>query len=276
MLFLIACISLACAQDQIYLNNYFFLLPPSMDFDFSQGGEDWGPGCHQSIQESPIDIDQNFANYTEVNEDNSAFVSLIVSNPPIGDNFIEVDIAGTENFFVFRGTATWNLTKMARTRQVLMDFHVTAPAEHPFNGQRYPLELHMRYGLPRPAGLLSPMSYIAVWFEAGDANPVIAEIIAKGEFDLSPLFPDSGVLDDYFYYTGSEDRPLPICYPDIGWVIPNYVLQASSTQIAYFESRYSENLAFAGGRGNIRDLRPNVNPIYHFRSIQTPTQSFLA
>ena len=267
-------IALAAGLNMIQLNDYYYVLPDSMDFDYLEGGEDWGEGCHQTVQESPIDINQRYANYTQANEENSALVPLVFTNPRIR-NFTEISIAGTRNYFVFSGTAAWNLTRMSPSKQVLMDVHVTAPAEHLFNGQRYALEVQLRYGLPRPTGLLMPISYVGIWVQAGAYSQVIQDIINSDLTDLSPLFPASGVLNDYYYYTGSETRPVPICVPDLAWVIPNYVLQASPNQIAYFTNQYADNFSFAGGRGNVRDPVPMKNTLYHFKSLQSPSQSFL-
>lgn len=272
------CLCVLSQLSVVSLNGFQRPLPLSPDFSYAQGGADWGPACFSTIQQqTPVDISQSCTYYREVTEADSAFVPIRLRNAPIGDRFIPVDVSGTRNYYVFAGEALWNLTIEAPSTQILMEFHVIAPSEHTFNGYRYPLEVHLHYGLPRPAGLLMLTSVIAIWLDIGAENPVISQVIAGGNFDLRSLFPDSEVLDDYFYYTGTEDRPYPFCYADVGWVVPNYVLTASQSQIDYFNDMYMNNASFAGGRGNNRDVNPTHEPVYHFRSgNRAETQSFLS
>lgn len=264
----------------ISMNGYQRPIPLTPPFNYSQGGADWGPTCHStSQQQSPVDINQHPNNtdlYQEVNQDNSVFVPLVVSNAPIGNNFIPIDVSGTTNFHVLAGELSWKFTAISPSTQVLIEFHVVAPAEHTINGHQYPLEVHLHYGLPRPAGLLMMVAVVAIWFDVGEENPVIGQIIEGGNFDLRPLFPDSGVLDDYFYYTGTEDRPYPYCIGDIAWTIPNYVLTASQEQIDYFNNMYMNNATFAGGRGNNRAVNSPTQPVYHFSNTRQTTLSFLS
>lgn len=262
----------AAAQDTASLNGWYWPIPQSPPFSYAQGGAEW-EGCSSRIQQqSPINLNQNDTQYSEVNEDNSAFVPLVFSNEVIGDNFIRMDVSGTIQYMVFAGTSQWNMEKLAPLSQVLIEFHMLAPAEHTFNGQQFALELHLLYGLIRPGGLLQAIDYVSFFFNEGEeANPVIAEMIEGGGFDLRPLFPASGTLSDYFYYTGTEDRPYPICYPYMGWVFPNYVLSASRDQIDFYNSLYTNNSTFAGGRGNTRLIQPLHESVYHFVSNREET-----
>lgn len=257
---------LTAAQDTVGLNGWYLPLPQSPPFSYAQGGAEW-EGCSSRLQQqSPVNINQTDLLYSEVNEDNSAFVPLVFTNDYIGDNFVRMDVSGTIEYLVFAGESLWNMQELEPMTQILIEFHMLAPSEHLFNGQQYSLELHLYYGLPRPGGMLQAIDYISIFFEEGEANPVIAEMIEGGDFDLRPLFPASGVLSDYFYYTGTEDRPYAICYPYIGWVFPNYVLSASRDQIDYYNSLYMNNATFAGGRGNTRLVQPLHQAVYHFTS----------
>lgn len=270
----VACLllTLASAQDYIRLNGFQWTYPSNSDFNYFQGGSDW-PGHDCTVltqQQSPIDIQENPTDGTSfrvVSEDDLYFNPIVVHNDPIGDNFQLRNAFGTLEFFVMAGTAHFDIPPNASTTLRLMMFHVLAPAENLFNGYRYDLELHLYYGLVTPMLSLENAAIIGFWFEeAEEDNPVLAQIIQRGDFDLRPLFPESEVLDDYFYYTGSEDRPFPICYVSQAIAIPNYVLGASRAQIDYFNDMYMNNATFAGGRGNIRDVQPTREDIYHFIS----------
>ena len=273
-------LALASAQDYIRLNGFQWNYPTNSDFNYFQGGDDWkGHDCGvTTVQESPINIQENptdGSSFQVVSEDDLYFNPIVVHNEPIGDNFILRDAFGTLEFFVMAGTAHYSIPPTNDMTLHLLMFHVLAPAENLFNGRRYDLELHLYYGLATPSLQLRVLSIMGIWFEeAEEENPVLAQIIQRGDFDLRPLFPESGVLDDYFYYTGSEDRPFPVCYVSQAIVIPNYVLGASRAQIDYFNDMYMNNATFAGGRGNIRNVQPTRSDIYHFVSNHTRQPTF--
>ena len=262
---LLSLLALAVAQDTVELNGWHLPMSPRSPFSYAQGGAEW-EGCTSRMQQqSPVNLNQTDSLYAEVNEDNSAFVPLQFRNDYIGDNFVRMDVSGTIEYMVFAGESIWNTQKGDSTIQILVEFHMLAPAEHLFNGRQYPLELHLYYALPRPGGMLQLVNVIGIFFEEGEEeSPVIEQMIQGGDFDLRSLFPTSGVLSDYFYYTGTEDRPVPICVPYIGWVFPNYVLSASRDQIDYYNSLYMNNVTFAGGRGNTRLVQPLHEEVYHF------------
>lgn len=259
------------AQDYIRLNGFQWTYPTNSDFNYFQGGADWTThDCGTTTQQqSPINIQENptdNSTFLTVSEADN-FGPVTVQNDYIGENFILRDAFGTLQFFVMAGSGYYEIPPVYSTNRILLMFNVLAPAENLFNGYRYPLEIHLYYALSTPMRTLEVMSIMAIWFEESEVgNPVLDQIIQRGDFDLRPLFPESGVLDDYFYYTGSESRPFPLCYINEGIYIPNYVLGATREQIDYFNNMYMNNSTFAGGRGNIRDIQPIRFPVYHFIS----------
>lgn len=278
MALLLLLLPLATAQDTIALNGITWIYSEA-NFTYFQGGQDW-QGCTSGRQqESPIDIQENptdGSSFQVVSENGTMFVPLVFQSSNVGDNFLLMDVAGVQEFFLMAGTATWNLPGRENT-QILLMMNVITPAAHLFNGYQYPLELRLYYTIPRPDAMVMVMSYVAIWFEeAEEDNPFIQQLIDQSDLDVSLVFPASGVVDDYFFYTGSEDRPFPVCYPEIGVVIPNYVLGISRRQLDYYDNMYSNNLTFAGGRGTNRDIQEHRNPVYHFISNQTQTPEFAA
>lgn len=258
-------LSSVLAQTRISLNGLYWMSPLYADFNYFQGGNDWGGQCVNSReQQTPISL--NSSSFSPVSEDQSHFRPIRLSLEPIGANFLPQNVSGTIDFYVMRGYAVYDVPGRGYFEYIL-NLHVTAPAEHLVDGQRYPLELHIYLAVPRPDGQLIPSSIYAVMIREGStANPLLAGLIAGEGVDLSTVFPASGVLSDYVYYTGSEDRPYPWCYTDIGVVIPNYVLEATREQISYYEEMYVTNLAFSGGRGNTRDIQPTLTTVYRFQS----------
>jgi carbonic anhydrase len=150
------------------------------------------------------------------------------------------------------------------------------PAEHTFNGLRYPLELHMTYVMNHPSGnIYSGISFFLLYQE-GREDPFLEDLINENHttIDVSPVFPSNGIVDDYYYYTGTVNLPWPDCWP-LSWVMPNYILEASPTQIQYFNELYIKNLTFSDGRGIIRALQPlNDILVYHYITPSEP--SFLS
>ena len=147
------------------------------------------------------------------------------------------------------------------------------PSEHTYNGLRYPLELHVVYGLTQPDGNVVPGVNFILPFREGRAHPFIEDLLEDDHttIDLTPLFPSNGVVDDYYYYAGSVDVPWPDCWSPLVWYMPSYILEASPEQIQYFNDLYINDLSFSNGQGTIRALQPLENrPIYHFI---TPTAS---
>lgn len=277
MALLMLLLPLATAQDTITLNGLTWMLPSMRNFTYFQGGLEW-PDCETGRQqESPIDVQENPTDgsvFQVISENGTRFVPLEFQNQYIGDNFQLLDVAGVQEFFVMAGTARWNIPGGENT-QFLMMINVIAPSAHFFNGYQYPLELRLYYATPRPDANLMVMSYVAIWFEEDDEDsPFIQQLIDQSGLDVSLVYPTSGILDDYFFYTGTEDRPFPMCYPDIGVVIPNYVLGISRTQLDYYNNMYMNNATFAGGRGTNRLIQPHTNPVYHFISNQTETPVF--
>lgn len=260
------------SQTRLSLNGLYWMSPLYQDFNYFQGGSDWDGQCVNSTeQQTPISL--NSSTFSLVSEDQSHFRPIRLSIEPIGGDFLVQNVSGTIDFYVMRGYAVYDVPGRGYFEYIL-SVHVTAPAGHTVDGQRYPLELHIYLAVPRPDGQLFPSSiYIVMIREGTTANPLLSGLIAGERVDLTTVFPTSGVLNDYVYYTGSEDRPYPWCYKNIGIVVPNYVLEATREQIGYYEELYVTNLAFSGGRGNTRDIQPTLRTIYRFQSQYSRSQT---
>ena len=271
-LLMLLLLGLTSAQDTVSLNGMSWVLPVVRNYTYFQGGADWSVCPPQRQQESPIDIQEQptgEATFQVISENGTRFVPVEFVNKPIGDNYIEMDVAGVEEFFVFAGNAIWNMPERENTQWLQM-LNVITPSAHYFNGHQYPLELRLYYATARPDAMLMVMSYVAIWFdESEEDSPFIQSLIDKTDIDVSQVLPASGLLDNYFYYTGSEDRPFPLCYANIGVVLPNYVLGISSRQLDYYNNKYMNNATFAGGRGTNRELQTQIGPVYHFISNQS-------
>jgi carbonic anhydrase len=107
---------------------------------------------------------------------------------------------------------------------------------------------------------------LEILFKVGKPNPFLQSLIEEdGEVSIASIIPSSGVVDDYYYYSGSVDLPWPDCWEPVTWYIPNYVVEASAAQIDYWTERYVQDLSFSNGKGSARDVQPlNNRTVYHF------------
>ena len=144
------------------------------------------------------------------------------------------------------------------------------------DGVRYPLELHVAFP---PSNNSTDLQAVIVgfFFQEGQANPVLQAMIDLRSVDLSLLLPPGGVIDDYIAYIGSRGAPLPDCVEPQLYLFPNYILEASPEQVAYWTDRYVTDLSFSNGRGDVRDIQPlNGRTISHIVPEANSVISFLS
>lgn len=263
----------AFAQERISLNNLYWMTPAYDDFNYNQRGADWAGRCNGFMeQQMPIALNTSSFFPASDNED-SHFRPVTLALEPIGTDFLVNTVSGVDDIYVMRGTAIHE-TPGRNYYEFLQSMRVLTPAEHPIDGKRYPLELHLYFSVPRFDGeLLLSSIYVILFQEGATANPLLTGLINGTDLDVTSVFPPSGVLDDYVYYTGSEDRPYSWCFPNMQIFIPNYVLDASREQIDYYQGLYVTNQTFSGGNGNIRDVQPIYGTVHHFRS-ENPEPQF--
>jgi carbonic anhydrase len=246
-------------------------------FNFSQEGRDWQGLCATAPLQSPVDISDAYPNLQIVTAANSTFREFRVITPTVQKSEIyQLNIQGMLVDWIFSTSLEQEIFGNMIT-QTMYEVHFTVPAEHTYNGLRYPLELHVVYGLNQPDNSVVPGVNIILLFREGRAHPFVEDFINSNHttIDLTPLFPSNGVVNDYYYYVGSVDVPWSDCWFPFVWFMPNYILEASPEQIQYFNDIYINDLSFSNGRGVLRALQPLRNrPTYHF--ITPAASSFLS
>jgi len=249
-------------------------LAASQDFDYRAQARDWPGECTYGQSQSPI-------NFREVPLEPKNMVYVTPSNSSsLPLNF---DYPDFTNYIAQQTSVTFQVTNVAGTLQAvrigdnaLTTFSLTrivfhAPAEHTWNGARYPLEMQLEH--ISDSGLLAN---VGVWFVRSPQRSAFLDALINGQ--PAQLSQELGRLSqEYYFYMGSITTPP--CTEGVNWFIPRLgyrnALPASSDQIAFFSSMWAGNSDFAGGFGNNRlDRLVNDRYVYHF--IPNPeSQSFL-
>ncbi|HID72589.1 TPA: carbonic anhydrase family protein [Candidatus Micrarchaeota archaeon] len=120
---------------------------------------------------------------------------------------------------------------------ILQQFHFHGKSEHTVNGKRYDLVAHFVHQNPKTKQL----AVVAVFFEEGDNNPVLDNILGNiGEeirIDPQDLLPKD--LSHYYHYIGSLTTPP--CSENVQWFLLKQPDQASRDQIQDFRKYYVDN-----------------------------------
>lgn len=249
--------------------NGFINVQSPWPYTYFQGGSDWPGLCVTGHFQSPIDLNEhpsNPAQYQVVTAANSTFRPFrVYTNPVYRNNTIVMQDSRWLSLEIF-DTTLIDVEGDQEIEHTLAGFRVLTPAPHPINGVRYPVGLHFPYVLRHPDGRIYQSLYFNINFQVGEYSPVMGFFIGDGDvLDVSLLFPESGIIDDYFYYVGSTYLAFQECLEPKTYVIPNYILEASQEQIDYWQDRYINNLNFSNGHGNGRDVQPlRREVVYHY------------
>ena len=252
--------------DDVYfsMNGFADRFYPWVGPGYHNSGSDWGGTCATSRSQSPIDIvdaPHDPSHFQVVTAGNSTFNPILFKNYPAP---LRIQPTGmVDMYWLYAGTLT-QVTSSITLNQVLSFIMFQTPAEHPVNGHRYPLSVQLGYAGAMANGAITFGYQVVVNIQEGAANPALDQFINQQPFDASWLLPPNGVLDDYYFYLGSFNAPIPDCVEGFAWVISNYVVEASRDQIAYFEDLYINDRSFSGGAGNVRAVQPlNDRTLYH-------------
>ncbi|WP_421279445.1 carbonic anhydrase [Aeromonas veronii] len=120
----------------------------------------------------------------------------------------------------------------------LKQFHFHAPSENLIEGKSYPLEGHLVHVSDK-----GEIAVVAVMFEAGKANPVLAaawgELPAKvGEIHTlkAPLSAEQLLPESRDYYRFSGSLTTPPCSEGVRWLVMKQPVEVSQAQIDAFKA----------------------------------------
>lgn len=124
----------------------------------------------------------------------------------------------------------------------LKQFHFHTPSENHINGKSYPLEAHFVHATDD-----GKLAVVAVMFEEGEENPVLAKIWSElptleankaVKFELSSEEVKSLMPSNKAYYQFMGSLTTPPCSEDVKWHVYKTPLTISKAQVATFFKLY--------------------------------------
>lgn len=256
---------LSVSQAQTTANDAAAAVSQDMiSFNFAQGGADWGGLCVSGHSQSPIDIISSQAQIVSEPNFSPVFVTIPPQEMPVFIYEMPLLLAN--------GTIQAELNSI-EVEHYLTDSRMHMPGEHLIDGVRYPLELHASFISSNSSDPVNG-TVLVFLFQEGAFSPFIDNYIQGGVIDFSPLIPEP--IEDYFFYSGGRDVPVPDCIEPIYYLIPNQIYEAGPEQIQALQSGlYAQVIAEAGVHGQYKDVQPlNGRTVYH-RVEQVEGTSFL-
>lgn len=184
---------------------------------------------------SPIDIRSDSTTFVEklpapqFNLSSNTNLDVINTGSPEMGETIEANVAANAGSVTLGGN-TYNLSQ----------FHFNTPGEHPLNGQRSTMEMHMVFA---DAANANNLLVVGRWINQGSFNSALdpifsnlpqtsADHLTVNSFDLNSLLPTN--LES-FRYTGS----LPgTSAEDVKWINLAQPLEMSTAQIQNFQELF--------------------------------------
>lgn len=199
-------------------------------YEGNHGPEHWGEfasECAQGKNQSPINIQSaTQAELAKLQLDYKGKVVALTNN----GHTLQTSLEGENSLLVDGKQFT------------LKQFHFHTPSENHVDGKSYPLEAHYVH-----ADEQGNLAVVAVFFEKGDANPALANLLEnvpdkdnnvtiRAPFDASALIPAD---KDYYRFNGSLTTPP--CSEGVRWLVIQEPQTISATQIEKFEKAMGEN-----------------------------------
>lgn len=127
--------------------------------------------------------------------------------------------------------------KLDGTEFKLQQFHFHAPSENRISGKTYPLEVHFVH-----SNAEGQLAVVAVMFEEGAENPVIADILKNvparpnvAQPLNKPLALAALMPGDKSYYRYSGSLTTPPCTEGVRWLVIKQPVTLSTAQIEAFQ-----------------------------------------
>jgi carbonic anhydrase len=228
------------------------------DIDYSKGGDNWDEGsCLTGSMQSPIDIQIDELDDLKTAYYNRTFTNIQGGNIEHTHDTLDTAYSiGDVDYTIEGKTTHWD------TEQ----FHFHAPSEHKINGKRYEAEMHFRCVLKDD--ISTYLQFAIMLDEDKDAEDnIFFEQLKINEFNVTDTHSQTLNLTDVnitqlfdqlegsniLKYEGSRTRPP--CQEDTVWLVLRNALKINSRQLKYFTRLWADDLKFAGGRGNNRNLQ---------------------
>ena len=211
----------------------------SWSYTGDTGPESWGEldqkyaSCVNGSEQSPINIEFSQGEIKEMAGSLEVLYEPASFSVTNNGHTIQVDNASENNKINLDGTD-----------YRLIQFHFHTPSEHQFNGQQYPLELHLVHQNDN-----DQLAVLGVMIQEGVENESLRSIWAalpeqkttntnfiNENINLQDLLPKQPTL---FYYDGSLTTPP--CTEKVKWVLLEQPIEMSKEQIEVFQEIIPHN-----------------------------------
>ena len=153
------------------------------------------------------------------------------------------------------------IDEYTKTTFTLENAYVHSPSEHVIDDWQFDLEIEFVH---RDRGYSQKLAALSVFFNEGDHNEWLQDVIDKKELHFEELL-DTEEIHLYFFYKGSHT--VPPCEEEVYWYLNAEILEASATQLEYFKKKWEMDPNFAKGKGNNRAyVEKGDRDAYHYNS----------
>lgn len=189
--------------------------------------------CETGKNQSPIDI--NSFEVESISETFSAQIKFDYHSAPL-----EVVNNGHNIQVNYPQGSSVNIDNQ---KYELLQFHFHTPSEHTFDGQAYPMEIHLVH-----QNIVGRYAVISLMIKAGQENSLIktiwehlpekglVETIRELSITVSSFLPTNQA---HYSYRGSLTTPP--CNEGVDWYVMKETIEASPKQIEQFSSVYNIN-----------------------------------
>ena len=243
-------------------------------WNYYKQGSDWTSTCATGKSQTPIDIPLSDKDHSNSNNENTIHLEesdeleIELEVVPLLNQYVQ-DLNYTNKVSFGNGTGVLFVQDNEGVDELfkLLQFHIHAPSEHTFDGEHFDLELHLVH--PDYEG--HKLAVVAVYFdviEGGNkTNSFIDALDLESNNATVPLIPLQKLYhmlntEIIYHYEGSLTTPP--CSEGVEWWILPEPLHISERQMEIINSQWKNNLKFAGGYGNNREVQPlNGREIWH-------------
>ena len=246
-----------------------FIAGAETEFTYFFGGDEWKTAfsdCGKTNQ-SPINIVTASTNNAGSSSNN--FLVQLRTNLKNISFTIGHAVTTTGQF----STVTTPSSLAVSSSWTNKNFHVHAPAEHTINGVQGDAEVHFVHQISGSSNSTYQYVVIGIIFKQTAGNPINFfnnwSIRANGttvSFNMSQAFTTELLKNNGFYtYFGSFTTPP--CTETVKFFILDTMQDISAAQLKVLNDLFKNNVAFANGKGNNRNVQPLNGRVVTYQTI---------
>ena len=212
----------------------------------------WGGLCESGAMQSPINLDvgTEFSHYV--------FTNYINITDTLAENCTASYTISVSNGTIYLKDLSGN-TLMCTVETVT--FH--SPSEHQIQGKNYGLEIEVSHSI---ANSIYSQAVVSILFDnsTDGHNPFFDDFIKDNElvediatFNLTMILGKMMSFVHYYAYEGSLTTPP--CTENVLWYVFSQPQNISTDKLKVFQDKWANNITFANGLGNNREIQSGAN-----------------